>query len=160
MINQPQKKKIRREIAAGIIVFRHSPDGPRFLLLYHGGAYWNFPKGKIESEEESMEAALRETREETGLRQADLRLARGFNAYEKFFFRRAGQQTFKTVIFYLAETRHADIHLSSREHKGYGWFLYRDAKQILNKYKDSQRVLDQAYAFLKRDRSKNQKSPN
>ena len=143
------RKKIRREISAGIIAFRNSPDGPHFLLLYHGGQYWNFPKGKIESEEKSLAAALRETREEAGLRPSDLRVIPGFQAQEKFFFRREGHQIFKIVIFYLAEARRRDVQIS-REHKGYGWFLHRDAKRMVSHYKDTVKVLDQAYSFLRR----------
>jgi 8-oxo-dGTP pyrophosphatase MutT (NUDIX family) len=142
------KRKTRREIAAGIILFRDSPEGPHFLLLYHGGEYWNFPKGKIESEEKSLEAALRETREETGFGRSDFRIIPGFKAHERFFFRRQGQPTFKIVIFYLAESRRRDVRLS-REHKGYGWFSYRDAKRTVSRYKDTVKVLDRAYQFLR-----------
>ena len=60
-----------REISAGIIIFRKTKEGPKFLLLYHGGRYWNFPKGKLEKEEDSYTAALREIKEETGLRPGD-----------------------------------------------------------------------------------------
>jgi hypothetical protein len=51
------------------------------------------------------------------------------------------------VIFYLAETKKADIRLS-KEHGGYGWFAYREALKILSKHKDSQRVLKQAHEAL------------
>ena len=139
---------MKKEISAGIIIFRRTPEGPKFLLLYHGHNYWNFAKGKIEKEEESFAAALREVREETGLTSPDLRLIQDFKAYEKFSFKRQGQQVFKVVIFYLAETRTVDIKLSS-EHEGYGWFLIRDARNILGRYKDSQRVFKQAYEFLR-----------
>ena len=54
---------------------------------------------------------------------------------------------FKIVIFYLAETRQKQIKLSY-EHDGYGWFTYKEAMKILNKYKDSQKVLSQANDFL------------
>ena len=141
-------RKTKREITAGIIPFRNSPEGPKFLLLYHGGEYWNFPKGKIESEEKSLAAAFRETKEETGLRPSDLKILPGFKAYEKFFFKRAGQPTFKVVILYLAESRHRDVRVS-REHKGYGWFLHSDAKRMVSRYKDTQKVLEQAYQFLR-----------
>ena len=67
-----------KEISAGIIVYRRTKDGPKFLLLYHGGSYWNFPKGHIEGEEKSLEAALRETVEETGLKQEDLKIRNRF----------------------------------------------------------------------------------
>ena len=139
---------MKKEISAGIIIFRRTHEGPKFLLLYHGHNYWNFAKGKIEQEEKSLQAALREVREETGLTSQDLRLIRDFKAYEKFYFKRQGQQIFKVVIFYLAETRAVDIKISS-EHEGYGWFLIRDAKNILGRYKDSQRVFKLAYEFLR-----------
>ncbi len=137
-----------KEVSAGIIVFRKTKEGPKFLVLYHGHNYWNFPKGKIENEEKSLEAAFRETREETGLAKKDLRLAQNFKVYERFTFRRNGQPIFKIVIFYLAETQEVDIKLSD-EHEGYGWFLFGEAKRLLGKYKDSQKVLRQSFEFLR-----------
>lgn len=142
-----QEKKPKREISAGIIVYRRTNEGLKFLILYHGHNYWNFPKGKIESEEKSLWAALRETREETGLVSRDLRLANNFKAYERFYFRRAGQPIFKIVIFYLAETKNPRI-IISKEHEGYGWFKLSEAVRVLSKYHDSQKVLRQANDFL------------
>ena len=136
-----------REISAGTVVFRRTSEGPKFLILYHGGDYWNFAKGHIEKEEKSLEAAIRETKEETGLGAKELRLIPQFRAHERFAFRRGSQHIFKIVIFYLAETRTKDIKISD-EHHGYGWFTFRDAKKILGKYRDSQKVLVQAYNFL------------
>ncbi len=172
----PETKK---EITAGFIVYRPTQEGVKFLILYHRGAYWNFPKGHIEAEEKSLQAAIRETREETGLKQSDLKIIPGFKAYEKFYFRKKGSRSrlgpvshtilpvkpgvsaggsenvFKIVIFYLARTNQRQINISF-EHSGFGWFLYRDAMKILGKYKDSQRVLTQAYEFIKnKDKNKN-----
>ena len=138
---------MRREISAGIIIYRRTPEGVKFLILYHGGSYWNFPKGKIEREEKSLATAVREVREESGLMARDLKILPGFKAYERFYFSKKGQQIFKIVIFYLAETRTTDVKIS-HEHQGYGWFLFKDATKLLAKYKDSQRILRQAYDFL------------
>lgn len=142
------RKPTAREISAGIVVFRRTPEGPKFLILYHGGAYWNFPKGHIEGEEKDLAAALRETKEEAGLAARDLRVLPNFKAYERFAFRRDGRGVFKIVIFYLAETRERDIKISD-EHQGYGWFTFREASKILGKYRDSQKVLRQAFEFLR-----------
>jgi len=139
-----------REISAGLVVFRRTEEGPKFLLLYHGGRYWNFPKGKIEAEEKSLEAAVRETGEETGLKAADLRLKKKFKAYERFTFYRNKKRIFKIVIFYLAETRKRQIMVSS-EHGGFGWFLFKDAQRLLKSYKDSETVLRQSYQFLRKE---------
>ncbi len=142
-----------QEISAGIIIYRKTQEGIKFLLLYHGGGYWNFPKGKIEAEERSFQTAVREIREETGLTRNELKFAEDFKASEKFTFWRgrgiAKTQVFKIVIYYLAETKKSWIRLEYK-HDGYAWFNYKEAMKILNKYKDSQRVLTQAYDFLEK----------
>jgi len=145
--NSAVPKETQKEISAGIIVFRRTQDGPKFLVLYHGSTYWNFPKGKLEKEERSFEAALRETREETGLGQRDLRIIRDFKTREQFTFRRRNQRVFKIVLFYLAETTNPRVRLSD-EHQGYGWFPYREASRILGKYEESQKVLKEANDFI------------
>ncbi len=138
-------------ISAGIIIFRRTREGVKFLILYHGRNYWNFPKGKLESEEKSYEAALREVREETGLKVNELRILGGFKTYERFMYQRGKDKVSKVVILYLAETRVTRV-IVSHEHEGYGWFTFSEARRALGKYKDSLRILDQAYDFLQKRR--------
>jgi 8-oxo-dGTP pyrophosphatase MutT (NUDIX family) len=143
-----------REISAGIIAYRTTADGPRFLILYHGHNYWNFPKGKIESEEKSFQTAVREVREETGLTRNDLRFNENFKTSENFTFWRNKEKIYKTIVFYLAETTQQRIKLPEQtdaegeKHEGYGWFTYKEALKVLTK-EDSQQVLKQAYNFLR-----------
>jgi 8-oxo-dGTP pyrophosphatase MutT (NUDIX family) len=149
-----------REISAGIIIFRKTQEGPRFLILYHGKGYWNFPKGKIEYEERSFQTAIREVREETGLQRKDLKIFNNFKAYERFTFWRgiSRQRTkiFKIVIFYLAETDRKIILISDRKegqpHEGFGWFTYREAMKVLTKNADSRKILAQVYNFLQKQK--------
>lgn len=138
---------MNREISAGFIIFRKTAEGVKFLLLYHRGGYWNFPKGKIEKEERSFEAAFRETQEETGIKKQDLRPVNGFKINEKYFFRKEGKPIFKIVIFYMASTQKREINISS-EHNGYGWFTFKEALSMVKKYKDTQKVLTAANNFL------------
>jgi|GEM_PF-671476 len=146
-----------KEVSSGIIVYRFFSDGARFLVLYHGNSAWSFPKGKIQKEESSFQAALRETHEETGLSRNDMRLANGFRVVEHFTFKRFRKDwnVRKTVIFYLARTSKKDITLS-KEHKGFGWFSYREALRLFpqEKHKDTRRILKQAFDFLKASRAK------
>ena len=65
------------------------------------------------------------------MNEKDLRLIPQFRAYERFTFRRGTQSIFKTVIFYLAESRSKDIKISD-EHHGYGWFTFRDARALVD----------------------------
>lgn len=143
---------MRRVIAAGIIIFRRTPEGTKFLLLYHGRNYWNFPKGKIEGEERSWQAALREVREETGLKSTELRFVADFKTREQFMYNQGKEKIFKIVILYMAETTQSRITVS-HEHEGYGWFTASEARRMLSKHKDSVKILDDAYGFLQRRRT-------
>ncbi len=136
-------------ISAGIIIFRKTPEGPKFLLLYHGHGYWNFAKGKMEMSERSWQTALREVREETGLKSSELKFIENFKTYERFFLTRGKEKVLKIVILYLAETRQPQITVS-HEHEGYGWFSFNDAKKLMIKYKENIKILQNVYDFLHR----------
>ena len=139
-----------QQIAAGIIIYRKTKEGIKFLFLYRGRDYWNFPKGKMEAQEKSWQTAFREIREETGLKSTDLKIEQNFKTYEKFTFRINKERIFKTVIFYLAETHEPHIVISPREHEGYAWFTYNEAQKALsNKYRDTIKALKKANDFLR-----------
>jgi bis(5'-nucleosidyl)-tetraphosphatase len=155
MMNQPQREHppTGREVSAGVIIYRETPEGPKFLLLYHGGRYWNFPKGKLDGESR-FEAAKREVREETGIGPNDLRFREQFRVKDRFVFMRGKERIFKTVTFFLAETRNAQVKLDLKadeaegeRHDGYGWFLYHDALRMLMA-PNLKRNLKRAYALI------------
>ncbi|MDP2704668.1 MAG: NUDIX domain-containing protein [bacterium] len=130
------------EISAGIIIYRKTPDGLKYLVLYQKNRYWNFPKGKLEKGEPGFRAAIREVKEETGINYKNLLFRDYFKAYNRFMFMREGKRVSKLVMFYLAEATTAHIQISD-EHDGYGWFLYPDALGLM-KYKNLRDILKQA----------------
>lgn len=139
------------EKSAGLIVYRKNPqEGIQYLVLYHRGSYWNFPKGKLEDRETEMEAALRETEEEAGLK--DLKVIDGFRQQTQFFFKekRAGQEEFikKDFAIYLAEAPFGVEPKISHEHNGYGWFDLKNAQKLL-KFKNLKEILVEAEAHIK-----------
>lgn len=61
-----------RAVSAGCVVVRHGEEGPEVLLVHPRGAsfqrpLFGIPKGMLEAGEDPKAAAVRETREETGL---------------------------------------------------------------------------------------------
>ena len=150
-----KKQTDKKEISSGVIVFRLEKKEPLFLILYRGKSHWTFPRGKIENEERSFQAALRETREETGLSRSDISIINGFRAYEHWVFTKNRQRIAKTVIFYIGETKRKNVRLEP-DFEGYGWFVYREALRIFSgeKNKENRKVLRQAYGFLKKKHRK------
>ncbi len=141
---------MKKTVSAGIVVFRRTKEGSKFLILYHGRNYWNFPKGRLEGEERSWQTALREVREETGLKSTELKFIGNFKTYEKFFYRQGAEDIFRVVILYLAETTQSKITVSGDHEEGYGWFTFSEAKKILSKHPDSVKILERVNAYLKR----------
>ncbi|MCL4404187.1 NUDIX domain-containing protein [Patescibacteria group bacterium] len=146
-------------VSAGIIVYRRTPEGIKFLLLYHGGYYWNFPKGKLAEGEKSFKAALREVEEETGLKPKDLRFRDWFRVTDRFvFYTKEKERIPRLVIYYLAETQKQLITIVPREHQGYAWFLYKDAMKML-KAPTLKRNLKRAYDTIVEDAKKKKPAP-
>ena len=128
---------MKKEFSAGIIIYRKTKEGPKFLLLYHGGPYWNFPKGKLDGES-NFKAALREVKEETGILEKELQFRTWFRVQDKFTYSRNKERIYKTVTYYLAETKRQEVKIkivpethNGEKHEGYGWFLYKDALRLL-----------------------------
>jgi bis(5'-nucleosidyl)-tetraphosphatase len=144
-------KRVKNQVVAGFIIYRRTSEGIKFLLLYRRGSYWNFPKGHFEHGENSFRAALRETEEETGLKQSDLHIVPNFRTSLHFSFLRGQEKIHDKMILYLAETKNPRVVVSPREHSGFAWFLYHDAMRVIGrKYVGTKRVLKQAYDFIRK----------
>ena len=122
------------EKSAGVIIFRKEEDNIYYLLLHYPSSSraskddWDFSKGHMEKGEEAIETASREAEEETGLK--ELEFISGFKEQIKYFFKLKGEIVFKTVVFYLAETKTKEIKISF-EHTGYQWLPYEEAQEQL-----------------------------
>ena len=132
------------EYSAGIIVYNQEED-IKYLLLYHGGEYWNFPKGKMEKEETEIETALRELSEETNIKQVEI--VDGFEESYSYSFKSRGKNIKKLVKMYLGRYLGGTIILS-HEHLDYTWYSYDKAMSILN-YSNIKSQLTAADTYLK-----------
>lgn len=139
-----------REKSAGVIIFRKE-EGNKYYLLLHCPSgnrstkdYWDFPKGHVEKGEEDIETASREVEEETGIK--ELKFIPGFKEQIEYFFKFQGKTIFKTVSFFLAQTKTKEIEISF-EHIGYKWLVYEKAQEQLT-FDNAKDILAKANDFL------------
>jgi 8-oxo-dGTP pyrophosphatase MutT (NUDIX family) len=117
------------ERSAGVAVVRRQAQGWRFLVLR---AYrnWDFPKGLIEPGETPFAAAVRETREETGIVDLAFRWGEGYRETEPY-----AQN--KIARYYVAETAAEALtlpvnpELGRPEHHEYRWVDFPEAQRLL-----------------------------
>ncbi|MEJ5358418.1 MAG: NUDIX domain-containing protein [Desulfobacterales bacterium] len=106
--------------SAGIVVARRQ-DGRWRVLLLRAFRAWDFPKGELHPGEDPLAAALRETREETGI--VRLSFPWGTEFVETQPYRRGT----KIARYYLAETDTAQVELPVQpalgkpEHHEFRW---------------------------------------
>jgi bis(5'-nucleosidyl)-tetraphosphatase len=136
------------EKSAGVVVFRKTNSGNEYLVLKYGIRHWDFPKGHLEENETSLEAALRETYEETGLK---VNIVNGFNDKITYIFRTnysEGQVIYKEVDFFLGQIDiSANVKLS-HEHSKFKWEKYDKAMKTLT-YQNARNILTKANEFAK-----------
>jgi 8-oxo-dGTP pyrophosphatase MutT (NUDIX family) len=87
------------EISAGGVLARRSSDAWEVCLV-RAGRHWGFPKGHVEPEETTPQAALREISEECGLPIGSLSVIAELPSAE-YVYRRAGRLRFKLVHHFL-----------------------------------------------------------
>ncbi len=131
------KRRIHR--AAGIVPYIIKESGELRFLLIKGSFGWEFPKGHIEKEETSLEAAKRETEEETGLTIEEVHPS--FRFLSKYLVtinystrEKLDNPIPKTVAYFLGKSPTKEIKLSF-EHSEYGWFTPSEAMEKLSKNK-------------------------
>jgi len=137
------------EKSCGAIIFIKDNEKIKYLLLFRAPfqqykALWDFPRGNVEENETEKQTAIREIKEETGLKEFNFL---DFKEAIHFFYRRDNDLVSKNVTFFLAETAQEEVKISE-EHNEFKWATFEEATTLLKK-KDSKSVLTKANDFLK-----------
>jgi 8-oxo-dGTP diphosphatase len=136
----------KREFSAGGIVVRKRGKGFEVLLIKDSYGRWTWPKGHINQDESSQDAALREIKEEVGLANMHILAKIGRSNY---FFRFKGELIFKTVFFFLLETnKQEQIKIQTEEIMDARWFKPKKALKTVE-YKGAKELLEKAIKIYK-----------
>lgn len=154
-----KKKPIKREFSAGGAVFRRRvprvaqvsrvPRGLEvewLLIRQKGSKKWRLPKGNIEKRERSLDAAVREVWEETGIK---AKIIEKLDSV-RYFYILKGTRVFKTVIFFLMECVGGNSRIDRRwahEIEEVGWLETRKAITCLA-FPSEKKVLGKAAGIL------------
>ena len=145
--------KLEREFSSGGIVIRTRSSKIRILLIKDPYGKWTWPKGNIDKEETSLQAAKREVGEETGLKKIKLISRIGQTNY---FYKRK-RLIYKTVHLYLFEFIGKEaLSIQKREIDDGRWFSEEEALSRVA-YKGAKELLKKAINVYKRELSKSGK---
>lgn len=146
------------ERSAGIILFRNTSEGKKYLLLRASRSeaeiakekfvkeFWDFPKGRLEPGEKGIDAAKREAGEEAGI--VDFELVPDFKEMVRYFTWRDKKPIPKFVAMFLAEAKTDEVKLSW-EHDKYEWLPRKEAVERIT-LKEMKKTLETAENFLER----------
>ncbi|MFK8111562.1 MAG: bis(5'-nucleosyl)-tetraphosphatase [Rubripirellula sp.] len=132
MVKEPKTEQVR---AAGfLLMLQPSTEDPQsweFLLMRHRDR-WDLPKGHCEEGEDFLEAALRETEEETGIDTQSITVEPDFS-YEltymvkyKRWNNRVLEKQVRYYLGYLTEKPKLDL----TEHESAQWFAWAPPHSI------------------------------
>ena len=119
--------------SCGVLIYRRDPS-PSFLLMRHAKR-WDLPKGHVDPGETHLQCALRELKEETGIKKKHIKLDPDFEfryQYTVVQKRHAFVPKLKELIVYLAELV-KPVKIDLTEHVGYEWFAWEPPHKIQEK---------------------------
>jgi len=133
--------------SAGTLIYKYSNNTRVFLLLKKKSGMLDIPKGLIRKSESALKAAMRETKEETGL---NVRPERFFKQKMTLWYYKHKERAKKDVTIFIARVGgNAKVKISW-EHEGREWLSVRQAEASKFMFKQDLNALREANAYIDR----------
>lgn len=129
----------------GIIIYKCISGSPVFLFLRRAEGWLDMPKGHIEKGETEMQASIRETFEETGIKVESM--DPDFSYIDTYTFANGNSEIKKSVMFFMSKVNPAIEVKISKEHVGYEWLGYKEALEKIE-FKDEAETIRIAYDYI------------
>ncbi len=143
-----KKGELKKEKSCGAVIFREEETGYEVLLIKHkNGGHWAFPKGHVEKKETEEETALREIREETGLK---VKLDTGFREVVTYSPKPGVE---KDVIYFAACRKKGEMKAQPEEVMEIRWESCDKALETVT-FENDKEVLRKFFQYLKEKEGK------
>ena len=133
-----------KEKACGAVIYKYEEDELKFLLIKQTNDVWGFSKGHVEGNEEEIETALREIKEETNL---DVELNSEYRNSVEYII--DGTNILKQVVYFLATPKTNDIKKQESEILEIKWLNYEECLNTIT-YDNIKEVLKDAKSFIEK----------
>ena len=144
-------RRTRQDYSAGGVAYRRLAESGVVqvaLIGTHGSTRWQLPKGSREVGETSLETAVREVEEETGVHTEHEAFLRTIDYwYWDTYQKEVPELVHKLVDFYLLRAIGGELTDSSYEVDAVGWFTLTEALRIMT-FEGEKSVVEQALALL------------
>ena len=140
-----EAQKSKREFSAGGVVYKKDKTGVKWLVCKHSGYHkWVLPKGLVEEGEGLKETALREVKEECGIK---TRVIGKIGEPERYVYTMDGVKVFKQVSYFLMEYVSGKIADHDWEMEEVEWLVFDEVHKRLN-FHGAKIVLEKAKELL------------
>lgn len=131
------------EKSCGAVIFTRQNGEILYVIIRSTGNDFGFPKGHMEPGEDEYATALREIREEVGLK---VSIMNGFRMEDTYPLPNKPGVT-KQVVYFLAEYSGQEIHFQPEELSGAYLMPYEEALRTLS-FRETKSILAEANRFL------------
>jgi tRNA nucleotidyltransferase (CCA-adding enzyme) len=136
----------KRNHSVGIILFYNFPRSRKYLLVKQHQGHWGFPKGHIEKGEKLIETAIRELKEETGIKKIEF-IKRKILLRDNYSFYNSNAKIIKTVDYFIAESLVEKVKIDFDEIINFKWMTFSKSIERLT-FKESKKILKQANKII------------
>lgn len=138
-----------KDYSAGVIVYKKFSRSEKLLILKHRKGHWALPKGHPDSGERKIETALRELKEETGIKDIRLLSKRVLVSESYTFVNGSEKKINKSVDYFIGETNSEKVKIDNKEIIKFKWCTYNAALKIIT-FKQTKNTLKKAYAIIEK----------
>lgn len=139
--------ELKKDRSIGVIIYHMKNGEPEFLIIRHRQGHWSFAKGHKEKDESDFQTALRELKEETGIKDANF-ISDKIELSEKYSFNSANKQRVeKSVDYFIAEVPSDDVKIDNMEILEYQWQDLNSGFELVT-FTESQNILKKAYEII------------